>query len=79
MKVLHALDFEPGQDLSLRSVARADHCSRIQAADVLMKNGNQRSVDGIKNAYARETRWGLRGPMRERWVRLAPSRPWSCL
>ena len=25
-----------------------------------MKNGNQRSVDGIKNAYSTETRWGLR-------------------
>ena len=54
MKVLHALDFDPGQDLSLRSVAHAPTIyGRIQAADVLMKNGNQRSVDGIKNAYAR--------------------------
>ena len=61
MKVLHALDFEPGQDLSLRSVAHAPTIyGRIQAADVLMKNGNQRSVDGIKNAYGKETRWGLK-------------------
>ena len=60
-KVLHKLDFNPG-DAKLRTqlTCAKDVVGRIQAAFELAKTGNQQNIQALVDAYENEPFWGVR-------------------
>lgn len=63
-KVLHKLDFNPGDPLLRRQLTEAqDVIGRILAARELVKTGRHGNVAAVIEAYAKEPFWGVRVQM----------------
>ena len=61
LKLLHRLEFNPGDDFLCRSVGEAPTIyGRIQAAIALAEKPSQRGIEAIEKAYESESQWGVR-------------------
>ncbi|MBN1944379.1 MAG: HEAT repeat domain-containing protein [Bradymonadales bacterium] len=60
-KVLHKLEFNPGDDkLRTQLVKAPDVIGRIQAGNELARTGKTRNIQAIEEAYRAEPFWGVR-------------------
>jgi aminopeptidase N len=60
-KLMHTLDFDPGDDMLGRALTECPHIyGRIHAAEALAKDGKRERVAAIEAAYANEPHWGVR-------------------
>jgi len=63
-KLMHTLDFDPGDDLLGRALTDCPHIyGRIHAAEAMAKEGKRSRVEAIEAAYATEPHWGVRVAM----------------
>jgi aminopeptidase N len=59
-KVLHELDFDPGEDLLSKQLAARDVRGRIQAGEGLIRTGKRRHIERIGKLFEAEPYWGVR-------------------
>jgi aminopeptidase N len=60
-KVLHKLDFDPGEEKLRRQLTEAgDVIGRIQAGRKLAESGTARNVEAIRDAFRWESFWGVK-------------------
>ena len=61
MKLLHSLEFDPGLDMSIRSVHSAPTVNgRIHAAETLAQGAARRGLDAIHESFKAQSHWGVR-------------------
>ncbi len=60
MKLMHSLDFNPGEDLLIAALKAPTINGRIHAIETLTKAGGRRGVQAVIDAYAEETHFGVR-------------------
>lgn len=58
-KVLHALDFDPGDNIWRRQLGAGDVLGRIQAGRALCKSGKTKNIEALRDAFLKEEHWGV--------------------
>ena len=59
-RVLHRLEFAPGDRMLRTQLAMADLVGRIEAAEALIKTGKYANIQAVLEAFVQEEFWGVR-------------------